>query len=243
MTRMEQVMKEVREQRDNLLSNKKLKEIELLQTGKLNTFGFAGSQLMGMGNTASSAAYNTQQVGGGGSFMAGQSTQQMSANRFNQSQSISDYGYGGAQGYNADQSYYSNIPRQAKTRAVIEKAKAYCRNQQIKAQRAEKAMLMKQSSKDRRNPQKRAQDEEKKLEMEVIEAYNERQAKLQRIGSFRFDIDNDLDVEILVKEQVFEDLDDIKNIREKTGGDENNQLGKSLMMAMYTRGGKKKKKR
>jgi len=42
---------------------------------------------------------------------------------------------------------------------------------------------------------------------------------------------------------VFEDLDDIKNIREKTGDpDGNNALGKSLMMAQYTRGSKKKKK-
>lgn len=67
---------------------------------------------------------------------------------------------------------------------------------------------------------------------------------MQRIGSFKFDIDDDLDVEILTSEQVFEDLDDIKNIREKTGdADGKNAAYKALIMAMYTRGKKKKKKR
>lgn len=57
----------------------------------------------------------------------------------------------------------------------------------------------------------------KKQEDEAIQAFNERQDKLQRIQDFKFDIDNDLEVEILTSDQVFEDLDDIKNIREKTG--------------------------
>ena len=71
----------------------------------------------------------------------------------------------------------------------------------------------------------------------------DRQSKLQRIGSFKFDIDNTLDVEILTSDQVFEDLDDIKNIREKTGDpDGQNSAYKSLIMAMYTRGKKKKKR-
>ena len=84
---------------------------------------------------------------------------------------------------------------------------------------------------------------EQKLEEEVIEAYHERQAKLQRIGSFKFDIDKDLDVEILTSDQVFEDLDDINNIKEKSGDpDGNNGAYKSLVMAMYTRGKKKKKR-
>ena len=53
-----------------------------------------------------------------------------------------------------------------------------------------------------------------------------------------------MDVEILTSEQVFEDLDDIKNIREKTGdADGKNAAYKALIMAMYTRGKKKKKKR
>lgn len=37
------MMEEVRIQRDKDLSHKKLTEIKLLQTGKLNTFGFVGS--------------------------------------------------------------------------------------------------------------------------------------------------------------------------------------------------------
>ena len=38
------------------------------------------------------------------------------------------------------------------------------------------------------------------MEDEVVQGYHDRQAKLQRIGSFKFDIDNDLDVEILTAE-------------------------------------------
>ena len=77
----------------------------------------------------------------------------------------------------------------------------------------------------------------------MIEAYHERQAKLDRIGSFKFDIDNDLDVEILTSDQVFEDLDDIKNMKDNSGDpDGNNGAYKSLVMAMYTRGKKKKKR-
>jgi len=57
MTRMEKVLMEVRAQRDTTLSHKKLKEIELLQQGKLTSVGFAGSQIMG--NTQDSQAYNT----------------------------------------------------------------------------------------------------------------------------------------------------------------------------------------
>lgn len=47
-TRMEKILKEVRIKRDEDLSTKKFKEIQLLKEGKLNTFGFAGAQLMGM---------------------------------------------------------------------------------------------------------------------------------------------------------------------------------------------------
>lgn len=101
----------------------------------------------------------------------------------------------------------------------------------------------KKAHKDQKNVDKRRQNEEQKLEDDARRAYMDRQAKLQRIGSFKFDIDNDLDVEILTSDQVFEDLDDIKNIREKTGDpDSNNSAYKSLIMAMYTRGKKKKKR-
>lgn len=47
-------------------------------------------------------------------------------------------------------------------------------------------------------------------------------------------------MEILTSEQVFEDLDDIKKIREKTGGEESTAQ-KSAIMAMSLRGKKKKK--
>lgn len=48
-------------------------------------------------------------------------------------------------------------------------------------------------------------------------------------------------MEILTEEQVYEDLADINNIREKTGGDGDGAY-KSLVMAMTTRGKKKKKR-
>ena len=51
-----------------------------------------------------------------------------------------------------------------------------------------------------KDPNRRRVEEEQKLEQEVIRDYHDRQAKLQRIGSFKFDIDNELDVEILTSE-------------------------------------------
>ena len=93
---------------------------------------------------------------------------------------------------------------------------------------------------DPANVARRRANEEKQFEDEVRKTYMDRQAKLDRIGSFKFDIDNVLDMEILTSEQVFEDLDDIKNIREKTGGGESTNQ-KAAVMAMYTRGKKKKK--
>ena len=104
---------------------------------------------------------------------------------------------------------------------------------------AERAQL--KANMDVKNFARRRANEEKKLEDDARKAYLERQAKLNRIGSFKFDIDNMLDVEILTSDQVFEDLDDIKNIREKTGGEESTAQ-KSAIMAMYTRGKKKKKR-
>ena len=59
---------------------------------------------------------------------------------------------------------------------------------------------MRQQSKGVKDPNRRRVEEEQKLEQEVIRDYHDRQAKLQRIGSFKFDIDNELDVEILTSE-------------------------------------------
>ena len=102
--------------------------------------------------------------------------------------------------------------------------------------------IKRRASKDIKSAGGRRVDEEQKLEEEVIRAYHERQSKLQRIGSFKFDIDNELDVEVLTSDQVFEDLDDIKNMKEKAGGGDGDGAYKSLVMAMYTRGKKKKKR-
>ena len=59
---------------------------------------------------------------------------------------------------------------------------------------------MRQQSKGVKDPNRRRVEEEQKLEQEVIRDYHDRQAKLQSIGSFKFDIDNELDVEILTSE-------------------------------------------
>ena len=69
MTHMERVLYEVREERDKMLSLKKLKEIELLQTGKLASFGFTGTQLTGMGgNTMYGTATAGSPSSKGGAF-------------------------------------------------------------------------------------------------------------------------------------------------------------------------------
>lgn len=144
-------------------------------------------------------------------------------------------------GYNTSASHYSSmLPSREKTRAAIERGKRFIQHEAKRRQKEEKE-LKRRASKEVKNPEGRRQDEEQKLEQEVIQAYHERQAKLQRIGSFKFDIDNELDVEILTADQVFEDLDDIKNMKEKTGGD-GDAAYKSLVMAMHTRGKKKKKR-
>lgn len=127
--------------------------------------------------------------------------------------------------------------RKEKVLDTIERGKRFVRQQARQNKKDQESQ--RKVTKDKTSS--RYIDEGQKLEEEVIEAYHERQAKLQRIGSFKFDIDNDLDVEILTSDQVFEDLDDIKNLREKQGDpDGNNSAYKSLVMSMYTRGKKKK---
>ena len=182
---------------------------------------------MGMGGgAAADSMYNTQQQSGFGGGGSAYQTQ------------------GGAGGYNQTQtSQYSSMypPRteKARVRDIIERGKRWCK---LDAENRLKAEAKERQKASKGNANQRRQDEQHKLEQEAIEAYKERQQKLQRIGSFKFDIDNELPEAILTSDQVFEDLDDIKNIREKTGGDENNQAYKSLIMAMYTKGKKKKKR-
>ena len=55
-------------------------------------------------------------------------------------------------------------------------------------------------------------DEEYKMEQDAIASFKERQAKLKRVGAFKFDIDNELDAEFLTSDQVFEDIKDIDEI-------------------------------
>ena len=186
---------------------------------------------MGMGGGAGGAdsMYNTQQTG-----MHGQSA--MGASQ-------SAYQTQGAGAYQSGTSQYSMYPPRdgkARVRDIIERGKRWVQNDANRKAK-EEANARKNNARVG-NANSRKIDEEAKLEQEAIDAYRERQQKLQRIGSFKFDIDNELPEAILTSDQVFEDLDDIKNIREKTGGDENNQAYKSLIMAMYTKGKKKKKR-
>lgn len=154
----------------------------------------------------------------------------------------SAYQGGGGGMYNtASESAYSMFPRKERTKRALANAKAYLMAQTRKQEKEEEQKARK--DKQTNNPAQRRLAEEYDLEKEVIRAYHHRQENMERIGSFKFDIDEELDVEILTSDQVFEDLDDIKNIREKTGDpDGNNQAYKSLIMAMYTRGKKKKKR-
>lgn len=149
---------------------------------------------------------------------------------------------GGGGMYNTSESAYSMFPRRDKTRRALEMGKMYLMKE-MKQKEKEENMKHRKEKQLNNNPEQRRAAEEQDLEKEVIKAYRHRQENMDRIGSFKFDIDNDLDVEILTSDQVFEDLDDIKNIREKTGDpDSNNSAYKSLIMAMYTRGKKKKKR-
>lgn len=92
--------------------------------------------------------------------------------------SESGYGAGGMGGaFNTNTSYQSMQPRHEKVRATIERGKRYVQAQAILKQREEKAMF-RQASKDKKGGGKRFIDEDAKLEMEVREAYNDRQAKL-----------------------------------------------------------------
>ena len=113
-------------------------------------------------------------------------------------------------------------PREEKSRKnwhLINQAKLVMQRDAERAQRiaerAEQKAIM-----DIKNVARRRANEEKKLEDDARKAYLDRQAKLNRVGSFKFDIDNMLELEVLTSDQVFEDLDDIKNIKEKTGGEE-----------------------
>lgn len=153
----------------------------------------------------------------------------------------SNYNTFGGGGLQSTQSAFSLDPREERSRKtwdLINRVKGYRR---LEEERNEKRVAHKATINPKNGDQRR-KNEEQKLEDDARRAYQDRQSKLNRIGSFKFDIDNTLDVEILTSDQVFEDLDDIKNIREKTGGDEQNSAYKSLVMAMYTRGKKKKKR-
>ena len=89
-------------------------------------------------------------------------------------------------------------PRNERTRAIIEQGKRFVQHQ-TKVAKREQEKQIKLAAKGK-NANGRRIDEEAKLEEEVIKGYHDRQAKLQRIGSFKFDIDNDLDVEILTSD-------------------------------------------
>ena len=60
-----------------------------------------------------------------------------------------------------------------------------------------------------KDPKQRRMEQELELQKQAVDAFQKRQADLQkdrRIGPFSFCIDQDLDVEILDKNQVFDDL-------------------------------------
>lgn len=132
--------------------------------------------------------------------------------------------------------------KERRVKNLIEMGKRVVQVEKAQKAKAEQVEAKKRLAKETKMVNKR-ELEEKKIEEEAILAYQERQAKLQRIGSFKFDIDNDLEVEILTSDQVFEDLDDIVKIREKTGDPEgNNSAYKQILMNLHTRGKKKKKR-
>lgn len=151
--------------------------------------------------------------------------------------------FGGAGAYATNTSQFSMLTeRERYIKDLIQRGKEEIGRQQVAKARKEQREEKMRAARESKLVNKR-ELEEKKIEEEAIQAYQERQAKLQRIGSFKFDIDNDLDVEILTSDQVFEDLDDIVKIREKTGDPEgNNSAYKQILMNLHSRGKKKKKR-
>ena len=119
-------------------------------------------------------------------------------------------GYGGdsaynthGAGYNTNYSAVSMDPREERSRKnwrLIAQAKEVIRMEREREEKMELRQISKQGSKDGKNTTKRRYNEAQKLEDDARRAYLDRQSKLNRIGSFKFDIDNELDVEILTSD-------------------------------------------
>ena len=94
------------------------------------------------------------------------------------------------------------MPREEKSRHVwdlIGRAKQHIERTKQRQMRQD-AEAKKRATRESKNVNSRRIDEEQKLEDEARQAYEERQSKLQRIGSFKFDIDDYLAVEVLTSD-------------------------------------------
>ena len=151
---MQQMLEDVRKMRDKELSVKKRAEINLVET-KFSTLSFAGSQLMGMGATGSTAGLG--QTGGAGQrSMYGTSGGGMGATsggpprQAYMSAESSTQGFGATSGfgqnqYATSQSAYSHIDettargrQQAKVRRLIEQGKRLAAHEKNMKEKAEK---------------------------------------------------------------------------------------------------------
>ena len=76
-------------------------------------------------------------------------------------------------------------------------------------------------------------DEEYEIERDAINSYQMRMSKLDRINKdFKFDIDKDLDTEVLINDKVFADIKDVKGL-----------LGQDKQVNMASILGRSRKKR
>ena len=77
-------------------------------------------------------------------------------------------------------------------------------------------------------------DEEFEIERDAVNSYQLRMNRLNKIKEFKFDIDKDLDTEILMNDQVFDDIKDVKGL---LGKNENVNMASILGL------GRKKRKK
>ena len=137
----------------------------------------------------------------------------------------STQGFGATSGfgqnqYATSQSQYSHFDetttrgrQQAKVRRLIEQGKRVAEREKItEEQRKAKTKQQEKNGKGgkgRQSGQPKKEEEKLSIKEQALISFNERQATLmkdRRIGPFSFCIEPDLDVEILDKNQVFDDL-------------------------------------
>ena len=114
---------------------------------------------------------------------------------------------------------------------LIERGRRFVQVNQERKIQAER--LLRQKTIESRKAAGKQVDEEFEIERDAINSYQLRMSKLDRINKdFKFDIDKDLDTEILINDKVFADIKDVKGL-----------LGQDKQVNMASILGRSRKKR